>query len=119
MSYIRAGSNPEGLYIWGDGEGTLTISFGMHCLHIPRDTFHGILKAWKENDFETEVYPKDGGLIRDYVEFGEATFKQVWVDGPKLTLRCNSWPPGEEVIAYETTWHYLLQGVLRREEEDA
>lgn len=56
MSYIRCLSNPEGLYIWGDGSGNLTIAHtgtarqrargDQPIKYIPAKIFHGLFKHW-------------------------------------------------------------------------
>lgn len=58
MSLIRATSNPEGLYIWGDGK-TYSISTGINwelsnigpdqpIMNIPNETFEEAARQWEE-----------------------------------------------------------------------
>ncbi|MCK4784692.1 MAG: hypothetical protein KAV87_13150 [Desulfobacteraceae bacterium] len=59
MSYIRAGSNPEGLYIWGDVSGDAIIAQGQGPWRtMPNEIWDALLEAWAINCYE------DVALIR-------------------------------------------------------
>lgn len=63
MSYIRCGSNPEKLYIWGDGN-TVSIAEGKKdSLRIPQKIMDGLIKKWKNNGQQDTKYC--GALIKD------------------------------------------------------
>jgi len=76
MSYIRCLSNPEGLYIWGDGE-TIEISGGflpigcenhINTYRVPSKIFKGLLNKFHKNYHECPCSYK--GL----------KVEEVWVD---------------------------------------
>lgn len=53
MTYIRIGSNPEGLYIWGDGKDVwISIAGQKEMRTIPRTVFHGLINLYKKNGHE-------------------------------------------------------------------
>lgn len=52
MSYIRSTSNPEKLYIWGEGDGSVAITEGHEdILQMPTNIFHELLKRWYNQEF--------------------------------------------------------------------
>jgi hypothetical protein len=78
MSYIRSGSNPEGLYAWCDCEGVINISEGSKPLHsLPLEDFHGVLTAWWQDRVGEEIADDNehfvsGSIRLDYfLEKGE------------------------------------------------
>ncbi len=76
MSYIRCLSNPEGLYIWGDGKyANFTLAsepnFLDKIVQIPQKTFDNLLKKYIKN-------------YGDNVNYRGASIKVVWVKTGKL-----------------------------------
>lgn len=65
MSYIRALSNPEGLYVIGNCRGQ--VEFLGNGLLMPRHVFHGLLERWFTGTQEDQRYR--GGFIRETDDF--------------------------------------------------
>lgn len=106
MSYIRSGSNPEGLYIWGDGEGKLFVAKDGNMKAIPKDDFHGIILAWWNNDEDlTELTFGDAKMVQNPNTF-------------KWTLHHKSWNNEFSVEAWDVTWHYLVCDIKWRDTPD-
>lgn len=92
MSYIRALSNPESLYIWGEGNGKVAISVGQKSLvWMPRHVFHGILKRWYE--------------YQDVAKYRGASMKMIFTAPFKIRLEYPK--TGVYVECYEATWVYV------------
>lgn len=56
MSYIRALSNPEGLYITGNTYGQVEIMQALEDRLMPRHVFEGLLKRWFTKEEEHAKY---------------------------------------------------------------
>lgn len=93
MSYIRSTSNPEGLYIWGDGK-TVTITKGPKTIgYIPTNIFHGLIKKYNQN-----FYP-------DECSYKGASIKEVHIGKNfKVQLSYDNW----KVNMWDVTWHYIV-----------
>lgn len=128
MSYIRAGSNPEGLYIFGNGNhqveilGGLPISKlpGPHmAVIVPRSSFHHVAKRWREDDC---VPARHKGLSVDEVQVFLKTGKRVpkkmplkkWIKEPIAFLICLSWKKWK-IFMWRVTWEYIVDGIIRRD----
>jgi hypothetical protein len=63
MSYIRCLSNPEGLYIWPDIDGTVKVTMAgknfINEKNIPIPVFNGLIKKWNKNYQEFPCSYKD------------------------------------------------------------
>ncbi len=109
MSYIRATSNPECLYIIGTrgrhGQPIVQVFLGKQgnysTLDIPHRTFHNACIKWRKN-FEEDV-----------------TYRGMQIVGP---IKCDTeWKfkisyKGKSFKCYEVTWEYVVNDVERREE---
>ena len=74
MSYIRSGSNPEKLYIWGDAEDIVHISVGsVHGKTIPENIFHGLIRKYHRSHCGD-------------ADFKGASIKEVWVTVPRSNM---------------------------------
>lgn len=121
MSYIRASSNPEGLYIIGTrwkGRDYVQILLpnGGDIVNIPHDTFHTACKKWIKDDSDHEYIVHKNVEIRycwdiDYVCKGDekipttvSHYKVEFLYKNKSIFRC-----------WETTWEYILNDVMKRE----
>lgn len=93
MSYIRSGSNPEKLYIWGDENNVVHIRDGSIDENtIPSNIFHGLIRRWHNNFGEDTFYKM-------------ASVKEVWIlengiNSPKVELSYNGWVYN----MYYSTW---------------
>lgn len=95
MSYIRSGSNPEKLYIWGDGVNTYIAEGAKENKVMPRSVFHGLIRKWLRNGWENCV-------------FKDASVKEVWIkernkNECKVELSYDGW----KVYMWLTTWVYI------------
>ncbi len=95
MSYIRSNSNPEGLYIFGDGVTTFFAVGGETTKKMPRSVFHGLIRKY-HNTGDTDI------------SFKGATLQRFWehnLDGytSKIKLSFEDWA----IIMWETTWTHI------------
>jgi len=105
MSYIRSGSNPEGLYIVGTKEGVEFYVAGVdYSQNLPRampvEVFEGLLRKYHKS------------LDASKVEYGGATVKEVWIDGlggNKYRIRLNYKDWDTPIDMYEVTWSYIVR----------
>lgn len=74
MSYIRSTSNPEGLYIWGNGKDVIIVTTNFHE-HIPQKIFDGLLEKCRK-EFDNNI------------NYKKASIKEVWVIKKH---KCNKW----------------------------
>ena len=94
MSYIRSLSNPEGLYIFGNLQGTVEIYHdGPISKTMPLEIFEGLCKAYFDNFGECTEY--EGASIGE--EKRDGHFKYV--------LRYENW----EVEMWFVTWSYIAR----------
>ena len=75
MSYIRCLSNPEGLYIWGDGKYINIAKGGEDLKYIPQLTFDGLLRKYhREGSWCVQGYP---------ITYRGATIEEVHIESNK------------------------------------
>lgn len=80
MSYIRSGTNPEGLYLVGTGENVEIMEGRKDVWCIPQNIFNGLLRKYDR-------------LICEFpCEYKGAKVEEVWVD------RNNNETPNEDYI---------------------
>lgn len=98
MSYIRTGSNPEGLYIWGD-EKTVHISRKKgKNVTVPEPVFISFIEEyWKTFKYRG---------VPDSLTFNGLTVSEVFIKGdPKIELSYgNHWT----IYMWYSTWYYLM-----------
>lgn len=101
MSYIRCLSNPECLYIWGESDGKVTIANGHNSvLRMPAITFHGLLKKWYKQEYDTPESDDD--------EFGTVTYKDALLTQTKdwkWALDYKGWE--RDIVLWEVTLVYI------------
>jgi hypothetical protein len=97
MSYIRSGSNPEKLYIWGDGINFYIEEGFNDSKVIPKKIFIGLIKKWLKNNWEDTT-------------FKDASVKEVWVTDDKtnekeskIELSYDGW----KIHMWLVTWVYI------------
>jgi hypothetical protein len=113
VSYIRSGSNPEKLYIWGDGEKATIAEGSKMTWNIPLNIFNGLIKKFHRRFHD---YP---------VEYKGAKVEEVWVDedgvegvsdahlkrlDPKVKLSYEEY----HVIMWDVTWEYIVYSNIDR-----
>lgn len=106
MSYIWSGSNPEGLYIWGDGENVHIHKEKETIGSIPRNIFNGLIKKYVNNYYEDVDY--DGAkLINCLVDLNDNEIQEFNPTGGsnfKCVLSYNGW----RLAMWEVTWNYIV-----------
>jgi len=114
MSYIRSGSNPEKLYIYGGtdakGRAAITLHAGTFdpkepMLQMPPHVFYGIMLRWLHDEGWKD------GTIRHR---GAVFTQDPWKDGGKWVLTYDRWPKGKSIRAYHVTWSYVARNVEDR-----
>ena len=108
MSFIRSGSNPEALYIWGDGVNA-NISLGhKQIFRMPIAVFHGLLEKFIR-DYESHDFGLDidevltyQGASLSYVKRGKNFKVRLAYDG-ELDGKAIQW----ECFMWEVTWMYI------------
>ena len=110
MPYIRSTSNPEGLYIYSDGESAHVILGCLEIGSLPEKTFDGLLKKYRKY-----------GKYFNYCDFNGAKIEEVWIvsrdnqtvipgseaDATKNELRMKLSYGNWYVIMWEVTWDYI------------
>ncbi len=96
MSYIRSGSNPEGLYIFGDGE-YVTICIGPDSSRkMPKNIFHGLIRKYHRDELGIQF--KGASLNEEWIEYnGSSDCKVVLAYD---NWRCEMWGVTWDYIAY-------------------
>lgn len=91
MSYIRATSNPENLYIYCDGKRICIHQRGFYS-QIPIYVFHGLLKRFLKNDeYDSMISYRGGKLNRilvagpDFLKW-RLTYKDLRIEMSHVTL---------------------------------
>jgi hypothetical protein len=120
MSYIRSGSNPEKLYIWGDEE-KATISEGSKdTWNIPLNIFNGLIRKFHRrfHDYPCqykgaqveEVWVYEGNIEVDEKEVNP-TLKQS-----ECKIKLSYYEDGKEhsVIMWDVTWEYIVYSNIER-----
>lgn len=91
MSYIRSTSNPEALYIWGDGK-EVTIMKGFDIVGtIPVTVFNGLIRKYHKH-FEDCTY--EGAEVKE-VKSGKNF---------KIRLSYKGW----KCFMWDVTWSYIV-----------
>jgi hypothetical protein len=116
MSYIRAGSNPEGLYIFGSEKDIeIYVERRGRGLHIPFDTFNTILKRWYATQMgytDREKITYQGATLEWYMGKGELTARE-FLDNPdpnisRWKFSYQNWDEEDSFYLYESTLFYLV-----------
>ena len=120
MSYIRCLSNPEGIYIWGDGQ-YVNISVGKEELkYIPQKRFDGLLR--KCNKYPNSDKIKYCGVqieetfVKTPKKFWTKTDKEIMKDKRlrkvlgepgnfKMRLSYQDW----YIDMWRVTWEYIVR----------
>jgi hypothetical protein len=90
MSYIRALSNPESLYIYSDGSEIIIHEGCKQTVKAPIEEFNHLLYCWAERqEFEGETLEVNCGMDNKY----------------KITLRSLD---GWSIEMYESTWEFIV-----------
>lgn len=104
MSYIRDNENPEGLYVWGDGE-DLSFCVNGRIEKISRDLFYKVVTRWHNDDFDAlideESVTEDGLQVVSRFRNGKL----------EINLRHRNW----SLSMWPVTWEYLVNEVVARE----
>lgn len=136
MSYIRCLSNPEGLYVWADTRGTVTLNYNVGKglaspaakprdpaqFSLPRHVFEHVARRWEANgregpvEFrgcrveEVYVFRKTGKVVPDE----ERTIERTIMDSRRReTLVRFSY--GESFVhMWRVTWAYIVANVVER-----
>lgn len=109
MSYIRCLSNPEGIYIWGDGKQTnITIAdTGIHK-YIPQKIFDGLLKKYNKQFGSTPIKYRGAKIDEIFVESGKKQTKiekQLGIKDGKYQYRLSykNW----YIDMWQVTWEHI------------
>ncbi len=77
MSYIRSGSNPEHLYIWGEINNKTTISNAQNeCFTVPTKDWERLIAKWGREHFYAEE--KKG------IKIGTLLLREEWTHGEPI-----------------------------------
>ena len=107
MSYIRSGNNPEGLYIWGDGETVYVVKGTDTIGTIPSKIFNGLIKEYINNGHEDCEH--EGAEIKEVwvnsndIELDETKEKGSGSNQCKTRLSYDNW----SLIMWGVTWDWI------------
>lgn len=119
MSYIRSGSNPEKLYIWGDGENATIAEGSKPTWNIPLNIFNGLIRKFHRrfHDYpcqykgaqveEVWVFETESGDI-EAVKNEVAAYLKPSVPKVKLSYE------DHYVIMWDVTWEYIVYSNIQR-----
>lgn len=117
MSYIRAGSNPERLYIWGDEEKASIAEFSKEIWYIPLDIFNGLIKKFhrKFHDYPCE---HKGAQVEEVWVY-EGDIEDIDNEEVNPILQCAECKvklsyEDHYVIMYDVTWEYIVYSNIER-----
>lgn len=109
MSYIRSGSNPEKLYIWGDVENATIAEGNKDTWNIPLNIFNGLIRKFHRRFHE---YP---------CQYKGAQVDEIWVydiddeddNAPGHYLKSSECKiklsyGDHYVIMWDVTWEYIV-----------
>ena len=111
MSYIRSGSNPEKLYIWGDEDKVFISEGSKDTWTIPLNIFNGLLRKFHRRYHD---YP---------CQYKGAQVEEVWVDEDgnegvsdshlkklECKVKLSYYEDGDvhSVIMWDVTWEYIV-----------
>lgn len=102
MSYIRSGSNPEGLYIFGNLRNSVEIypKWGHPAWgkSIPAKTWDDFCSLYVEEFFPDELELDGLSICSEWVEDKDGR-------NYKTVLRYNDW----ELAMWDVTWFYIIR----------
>jgi hypothetical protein len=137
MSYIRCLSNPEGLYVWHDVDGTVHLHYGGRKkpksplskgteMRVPYRTFVRAVERWEASGedrtsvhgFEIEelhVYLKTGKRVPDFKSNEDAIryLKDARKNPSEYKIRVSY--GGSFIHLWSVTWQYVVNNVMERE----
>jgi len=114
MSYIRSGSNPEGLYIVGTSKDVEVMEGSKDVWHIPYKVFNGLIKKYDAKNYEPCSY-------------GDAKIEEVWVCKDNCEILENDLTGEQQPIKskmkltykehyiymWYVTWVYIVRGYIK------
>lgn len=95
MSYIRSGSNPEKLYIWGNGVNVFISKGHEETKVIPKNIFHGLIRKWFRNEWEDSSFK--GASVKEVL--GEINNEKQH----QIELSYSGW----SIYMWLVTWVYI------------
>jgi hypothetical protein len=107
MSFIRTGSSPEKLYIFGSKDGIEIMGqHGRLNQRVSYEDWNGLMRKYEEDD---SLVGEDGLTDGETFVYGSLTLTSEWVedeDGKnyKVVLRSSE---GWELSMWEVTWSYI------------
>lgn len=134
MSFIRCLSNPEGLYVWSDVDGTVHIHYGGRKkpkpplskgddMRVPYRTFMRVCKKWdgweddvRVNGFrvkEEHVFLKTGKPVPSDLYANVTAYAKHMDKHPAEYLIRVSYK-GNFVYLWRVTWQYVVSNAVRR-----
>lgn len=120
MNYIRSGSNPEKLHIWGDNENVIIAEDSKEIWKIPLKIFDGLLKKFHRRFYDYPCHHKGAQVEEVWVYEGDIEVDDEKVNPilthserkVKLTYEDNY------VIMYDVTWEYIVLSNIIKIEKD-
>ena len=117
MSYIRCGSNPENLYVWGDVSGDVFFSMGAELKSMPKEVFDGLMHGFIKEDYPEE-FEFQGASIRELLGYGyyfpekskENPLGAFHPDFGKIQIAYKDW----SIRLWPVTFFYIIHGIEER-----
>jgi hypothetical protein len=112
MSYIRSSSNPEQLYIWGDGKIVTFIKGPYTVGTMPSEILNELLYRYSKHENEDEVLEFEGATIQQVLV--DAKDRQVDQIDPKEKILPTDWKiqlsyDGWVLYMWYVTWYYIVE----------
>jgi hypothetical protein len=116
MSYIRSGSNPEKLYIWGDGDKATIAEGSKETWNIPLDIFNGLIQKYHRRYHDYPCHHKGAQVEEVWVYDGDLEVDDEKIN-PILThseRKVKLTYEDHYVIMYDVTWEYIVYSNLNK-----
>lgn len=128
MSYIRSGSNPEGLYIFGSDEDTICISHNIKSplasyldpscsIVVPGTDFYKVCELYDSYNFDEDYAVRSGDIVVQerhiYFDTGELTSEEVDWERPGGFLIYFNFKD-QFFYCWKVTWDYVVRNVVGR-----
>ena len=116
MSYIRSGSNPESLYIWGDDTKATIAEGSKPTWNIPLNIFNGLLRKFHRRFHDYPCHYKGAQVDEIWVHDENIEINENEADPLLLSTHCKVKLSYEEhyVIIWDVTWEYIVYSNVER-----
>lgn len=116
MSYIRSGSNPEKLYIYGTTDTVYISEGGKPEWSIPLNVFNGLIRKYHRKFHDCPCEYKGAQIEEIWVHENGNELKTEEIDSNLGKSECKTKLSynGNYVIMWDVTWEYIVLSNIER-----